>query len=108
MPRGSRRRTKVIADLSIYPIGAGSSLSRYVRTALRAMRRVRGLRLVPAAMSTAMEADDLATILRGVRVAHDALVRMGSPRIAINFRADHRLDKAETIAYKVGRIRGVP
>jgi len=100
-----RARPKVIGDLSIYPIGEGTSLGASVRAALDAMREVRGLRLVPGAMSTVLEADDLPTMLRAVERAHAALLRRGARRIAVHLRVDHRLDKPETIEYKVGRIR---
>lgn len=106
MPRARGRRPKVIGDISIYPIGEGTSLGEYVRQAFRAMRSVPGIRLVPTAMSTVMEADDLATVLEAVKRAHASLIRMGARRIAIYLRIDHRLDKPETIEYKVGRIKG--
>jgi uncharacterized protein (TIGR00106 family) len=101
-------RPRVVGDVSIYPIGAGTSLSEYVRAASRAMRSVRGIRLVPGAMSTVVEAANLRTIFTAVGRAHDALQKMGAKRIAIQLRIDHRLDKPETIEYKVGRIRGAP
>jgi len=41
-----------------------------------------------------------------VTKAHASLLRMGARRIAIQLRIDHRLDKPETIEYKVGRILG--
>jgi len=104
MPRSRGRKPRVIGDVSIYPIGEGTSLGDYVRTALRAMDRVRGLRLVPGAMSTVVEAADLSTILRAVTSAHRALRQMGARRIAIHLRIDHRLDKPETIEYKVRRL----
>ncbi len=96
-----RPKSRVIADVSIYPIGEGTSLGKYVRAAIRAMERVRGLRLVPGAMSTVVEAGDLSTILRAVKNANNAVRRMGARRIAIYLRVDHRLDKRETIEYKV-------
>jgi len=104
MPSSRDRRPRVIGDVSIYPIGEGTSLGDYVRTAVRTMERVRGLRLVPGAMSTVVEAEDLATILRAVKSAHSAIRRMGAKRIAIYLRIDHRLDKPETIEYKVRRL----
>lgn len=104
MPRSRGRRPRVIGDVSIYPIGEGTSLGDYVRAAVRTMERVRGLRLVPGAMSTVVEAADLSTILRAVERAHGALERMGARRIAIHLRIDHRLDKPETIEYKVRRV----
>lgn len=91
----------MIGDVSIYPIGEGTSLREYVRTAIRSMARIRGLRLVPGAMATVVEADDLETVLLAVRRAHAALVRMGAQRVAIHLRVDHRLDKLETIEYKL-------
>jgi len=100
------RRPKIIGDLSIYPIGEGTSLGEHVRAAYRAMQTVPGLRLVPSAMSTVLEADDLATILTAVRKAHASLLRRGARRIAVHLRIDHRLDKPETIEYKIRRIRG--
>lgn len=106
MPRSTNSSPRVIGDISVYPIGEGTSLGDYVRAASRAMGRVRGIRFVPGAMSTAMEANDLESILRAVRKAHAALRKMGVRRIAIQLRIDHRLDKPETIDYKVKRIRG--
>ena len=76
-----------------------------MRAAGRAMAGVRGVRLVPGPMSTAMEADHIETIFLAVKRAHTALLRMGAKRIAIQLRIDHRLDKLETIEYKVRRIQ---
>ncbi|HXY46379.1 MAG TPA: MTH1187 family thiamine-binding protein [Thermoplasmata archaeon] len=105
MPRAPRSRPRVIGDVSIYPIGKGTSLGDYVRAASKAMASVRGVRLVPGAMSTAVEAASLDDIFRAVQRAHAALLRMGAQRIAVILRIDHRLDKPETIEYKVGRIQ---
>jgi len=104
MPNPRARRPKVIGDVSIYPIGAGTSLSAYVRAASKAMGTVRGLRLVPGPMSTAMEADNLDAIFSAVKRGHAALLKMGAQRVAVILRIDHRLDKPETLEYKVGRI----
>jgi len=44
-------------------------------------------------------------VFLAVKRAHAALLEMGAQRVAIVLRIDHRLDKAETIEYKVGRIK---
>ena len=108
MPKEVPPAPKVIGDLSIYPIGQGTSLGAYVRTALQAMRGCRGVRLIPGAMSTVIEANSLAEMLEAVTKAHEALIRMGAQRIAIHLRVDHRLDKAETVEYKVDRVTSPP
>jgi len=105
MPRTKRAPSRVIGDVSIYPIGEGTSLSRYVRAASKAMKTVRSVRLVPGPMSTAVEAPRLDDVFLAVKRAHAALLEMGAQRVAIVLRIDHRLDKAETIEYKVGRIK---
>jgi uncharacterized protein (TIGR00106 family) len=107
MPRTGRPKPRVIGDVSIYPIGKGTSLGEYVRAASEALASEPGIRLVPGPMSTAMEADNIDTIFRAVKRAHARLLRMGAQRVAIQLRIDHRLDKPETIEYKVGRIQDV-
>jgi uncharacterized protein (TIGR00106 family) len=106
MSSSRRIKSKVIADISIYPIGLGTSLGVHVQAAYNAMRSERGVRLVPSAMSTNMEADDLDSVFRAVKKAHATLIRKGAKRIAVYLRIDHRLDKAETIEYKIARIQG--
>lgn len=105
MSRAGKAKPRVIGDVSIYPIGAGTSLGEYVRAASKAMGTVSGVRLVPGPMSTAVEARRLDDIFLAVKRAHAALLKMGSQRVAIILRIDHRLDKPETLEYKVNRIK---
>ena len=105
MPRIQGSRPRVIGDISIYPIGEGTSVGRYVREAFHAMESVHGVRLVPGAMSTVIEAENLPAMLTAVRKAHARLLQLGAQRIAINLRIDHRLDKPETIEYKVRAVK---
>jgi len=106
MPKRETLRSRVIAEISAYPIGEGTSLGEFVRRAYRSMATVSGVRLVPGAMSTVIEAPDLDHVLAVVRKAHAALQKAGARRISISLRIDHRLDKSETIEYKLGRISG--
>ncbi|HTT44979.1 MAG TPA: MTH1187 family thiamine-binding protein [Thermoplasmata archaeon] len=105
MPSAKRAPPRVIGDVSIYPIGAGTSLGDHVRAASKAMKTVTGVRLVPGPMSTAVEAGKLDDIFVAVKRAHAALLKMGAQRVAIILRIDHRLDKPETLEYKVSRIK---
>ena len=45
----------IIGDLSVFPIGEGTSLSGYVKASLEALEET-GLRFVPGTMSTTIEA----------------------------------------------------
>jgi uncharacterized protein (TIGR00106 family) len=100
------RKPKVIADITIFPVGVGPSVGDYVREAFKSMKTIKCLKLMPNAMSTLIEADDLEGVLTAARKAHDAIAKMGAKRVYIILRIDHRLDKAENAEYKLKRIIG--
>jgi len=101
------KKQAVIADLSIFPIGEGTSLGDSVRKAFQAMSRVKGVKLQPTAMSTIIEADELGKVIETLEKAHEAILSTGAQRIHIALRVDHRLDRPHDADYKVGRITGM-
>ncbi len=40
----------IIANLTIFPVGEGTSVGNYVRTAFEAMREVKGVKIQPTAI----------------------------------------------------------
>jgi uncharacterized protein (TIGR00106 family) len=94
----------VIGEFAIFPTSEGTSVSRYVREAVRALE-ASGLRTETGGMSTVIEAPDLESLLRAVAAAHAAVKAMGPQRIHIDLRIDHRLDKEATVASKLKAIR---
>jgi len=93
----------IIAELAVFPTSEGSSVSRYVREALKAIE-ASGLKSETGGMSTTIEAPDLNSLWRVIEAADAALVRMGAARIHIDLRIDHRLDKDITIASKKAAV----
>lgn len=93
----------IIAEFAIFPTSEGSSVSRYVKEAVKVIEGT-GLKSVTGGMSTVIEAPDLETLLRAVAAVHDAVVRLGARRIHIDLRVDHRLDKEATIDSKLRAI----
>jgi uncharacterized protein (TIGR00106 family) len=89
----------IIAELAIFPTSEGSSVSRYVKEAVRVIE-ASGLRSETGGMSTTLEAPDLPTLFRVIEDAHAAILKLGARRIHIDLRVDHRLDKEATIASK--------
>lgn len=89
----------IIAELAIFPTSEGSSVSRFVKEAVRAIQ-ASGLTSETGGMSTTIEAPDLGTLFRVIEEAHQAIVTLGVKRIHIDLRVDHRLDKDATIASK--------
>jgi uncharacterized protein (TIGR00106 family) len=95
------RGYRVIAEFSIHPIGAGTSVSRYVRAALSELERAEGLRFQVTPMATVIEAEKLSNILRAVQAAHESLFRMGAKRVDFMLRVDDRRDRKRRMEDKV-------
>ncbi len=90
----------IIAELAIFPTSEGTSVSRFVKEAVRVIEES-GLKSETGGMSTTIEAPDLAALFRVIGEIHDVLVRMGVKRIHIDLRVDHRLYKEATIESKL-------
>ena len=96
----------VIAEFSIIPIGQeGSSVSRYVAAAVRALKKVKGLDFEVTPMGTILAANDLGIIFEAVRRAHEAVIAMGVKRVSSTLRIDERRDKQRTMNDKVKAVQ---
>jgi uncharacterized protein (TIGR00106 family) len=93
----------VIGELSIFPTSEGTSVSRYVKEALRVIKDS-GLYHETGGMSTTIESPDLPTLFRVIERCHEAMVKMGVRRIHIDLKIDHRLDTDATIESKLKAI----
>ncbi|OQX61867.1 MAG: hypothetical protein B5M55_08460 [Desulfococcus sp. 4484_242] len=95
----------MIAQLSVYPIGEGVSLGRFVRKGV-AVIEASGLPYEVGGMSTSFEAPDLDTLFDVVKKVHAAHVAEGARRVMIDLRVDDRRDKKATIASKKASVAG--
>lgn len=92
-----------IAAVSIAPVGAGVSVSRYVAAALRvahAQDRVR-VRLDP--MFTTLEGD-LDEVLALIRRMHEAVFECGAVRVGTVIKLDDRRDRPARMEDKVRAV----
>ena len=90
----------IIAELSIFPTSEGTSVSRFVKEAIKIIE-ASGLKHETGGMSTTIEAPDLEILFDVIKKCHEALVKMDVQRIHIDLRVDHRLDKNATIESKL-------
>jgi len=102
----ANKKQAIIADLTIFPVGEGTSVGDFVKKAFEAMTRVEGVKIRPTAMSTIIETDDLSKVVTTLERAHEAILSMGAKRVYIALRVDHRLDNPHDAEYKVGRMTG--
>jgi len=88
-----------IAEITIVPVGVGSSVSDYVAEALRKVR-ARGLKyqLTPTSTIIEGELDELFQVLKEM---HESPFKKGAPRVLTVIKIDDRRDKPITMEYKV-------
>lgn len=97
---------EVIADFSIIPIGEGqTSEGRYVSTAVKAFKNIKGLEYKVTPMGTTLAANDLDTIFAAVRRAHEDVMASGVKRVESTLRIDDRRDKPRTMDDKIKSIK---
>lgn len=93
----------IIAELSIVPVGSGTSVSKYVKIAIKAMDGS-GVRMIPGPMSTVLESKDIDLLFNAVRAAHKAVLASGVVRVVTTLKIDDRTDKEATVESKVRAI----
>ena len=93
---------KVICDISVIPIGVGTSLSRYVAACERVFLEA-GLKPRLHAYGTNLEGD-WEEVMSAIRRCHEVLHEMGAPRLSTNIRLGTRTDREQTGADKIASV----
>ena len=94
---------KVTADLSIIPIGVGSSLSKYVAACEKVLAEA-GLKTNLHSFGTNIEGewDD---VFAAVKKCHETLHEMGAPRLHTAIKLGTRSDRDQSLDDKVKSVR---
>lgn len=93
----------IIAALSIFPVGEGTSLSKYVKASLEELKKS-GLTIHIGAMATTIEAATLNELFQAIKKAHDIQLSMGAQRVYFVLTVDDRQDKNATMSTKLKAI----
>jgi uncharacterized protein (TIGR00106 family) len=93
---------KVLADLSIVPLGVGVSLSTYVAACERVLREA-GLEPRLHAFGTNVEGEWEA-VLGAVRRCHEVVHGMGAPRVHTAMKLSTRVDRAQSLDDKLRSV----
>lgn len=93
---------KLIADISIIPLGVGLSLSPYVAVCERVLTEA-GLAPRLHANGTDVEGD-WDEVMTALKRCHQALHAMGVPRIATNLRLGTRVDREASMDAKIASV----
>ena len=93
---------KVIADLTVLPIGVGISLSPYVAACEKVLNEA-GLETRLHAYGTNIEGD-WDDVFAAIKRCHDVLHEMGAPRVSSVIKAGTRTDRAQSMDDKVRSV----
>jgi len=93
---------KVIADVSVAPLGVGISLSPYVAACEKVLREA-GLKLHLHAYGTNVEGE-WDEVFIAIRRCHETVHAMGAPRVSTVIKVGTRTDKDQTMEDKVRSV----
>jgi uncharacterized protein (TIGR00106 family) len=93
---------KIVADLSVVPLGVGVSLSEHVAACERVLAAA-GLKPVLHAFGTNIEGE-WDEVFAAVKRCHEVVHAMGAPRISSILRFGTRTDREQTTADKIASV----
>jgi uncharacterized protein (TIGR00106 family) len=93
----------LLAQLSVYPIGAGVSLGRYVKKGVRIIEES-GYNYQVGGMSTAVEVPDLKELFELLEKIRQVQIDEGAERVIIELKVDDRRDKDATLQGKINSV----
>lgn len=93
---------KVIADLTVVPLGVGISLSKYVAACEKVLEKA-GLETRLHAYGTNIEGD-WDEVLAAVKRCHEVIHEMGAPRVSSVLKLGTRTDREQRMSDKVRSV----
>ncbi len=93
---------KVIADLTVVPLGVGISLSKYVAACEKVLTEA-GLEIRLHAYGTNIEGD-WDEVLVAVKRCHEVVHEMGAPRVSSVLKLGTRTDREQKMADKIRSV----
>jgi len=94
----------IVADLSMIPMGSGTSASEYVR-AVHEVLQDSGVNFVAGPMSTSLETENMEKLFQIIEKANHKMAAMGVQRIVTMVRIDFRLDKDISMNTKIAACK---
>ena len=93
----------ILAQLSVYPVGEGISLGKYVRKGIEVIKNS-GYNYSVGGLSTAIEFPDMDSLFALVKAVRQAHEDEGAKRIIIDLKIDDRKDKNATLNSKIKSV----
>ena len=95
---------KLIADLTVVPLGVGVSVSKYVAACERVLSEA-GLDIKLHAYGTNIEGE-WDVVLAAVKRCHEVVHEMGAPRVSSVLKLGTRTDRDQSMGDKIRSVEG--
>ena len=89
----------IISQLSIAPVGKGTSLSKYVKIVIKVLKENK-IKFKINDMATIIETENLTQLFDVVEKAHNSVLKAGAQRVITDLKIDDRKDKSVIIGNK--------
>lgn len=93
---------KVLADVSLVPLGVGVSVSKYVAECEKIFKEA-GLKIKLHAYGTNIEGE-WEEVFLAIKKCHQTVHEMGAPRISTNMRFGTRTDREQSLEDKIKSV----
>ena len=93
---------KVIADVSLVPMGVGVSVSKYVAECEKIFKQA-GLKINLHSYGTNIEGE-WEEVFSAIKKCHEVVHEMGAPRISTNMRFGTRTDREQSLEDKIKSV----
>ncbi len=93
----------ILAQLSVYPVGQGTSLGRFVKKGIRVIKES-GYTYTVGGLSTAIETPDMDSLFALVKQIRQAHLDEGAKRVIVDLKIDDRHDKNATLNSKISSV----
>jgi uncharacterized protein (TIGR00106 family) len=93
-----------LMEITVVPLGTGTSVSNYVAEAVRALESLPDLDYELTSMGTIVEGD-VDQLLAAASKMHQAVVKAGAQRVETSIRIDDRRDKPITLTSKLMSLK---
>jgi uncharacterized protein (TIGR00106 family) len=93
---------KVIADVSLVPMGVGVSVSKYVAECEKIFKQA-GLKIMLHSYGTNIEGE-WDEVFSAIKRCHQVVHKMGAPRISTNMRFGTRTDREQSLTDKIKSV----
>ncbi len=93
----------VLAQLSVFPVGKGTSLGKFVKKGIDVIKES-GYTYSVGGLSTAIETPDIDSLFALVKKVRQAHLDQGAQRVIVDLKIDDRRDKDATLSSKINSV----